>query len=64
MNGSSSRSHRGQLPFLFVNMAMTADGKTATTTELSHRSGENDQRHCFYCGAEPMLSSPAHELWI
>jgi len=45
MNGRSSRSPRSQLPFVFVNMAMTADGKTATANRaVSSFGSENDQR--------------------
>ena len=40
------RTNRGRLPFVLVNMAMTADGKIATTNRLvSSFSSRRDGQH-------------------
>ena len=45
MNGRIPRSPRARLPFLFLNMAMTADGKIATANRaVSSFGSQADQR--------------------
>jgi riboflavin-specific deaminase-like protein len=44
----SISAHRGRLPFVLVNMAMTADGKIATANRTLHSFGSpRDLRHLY-----------------
>src|SRR5215831_9647078 len=43
-----SKVRKGKLPFVFINMAMTADGKIATVNRTVHSFGsEHDLEHLY-----------------
>ena len=61
---ASARQPAASLPFVLVNMAMTADGKIATANRaVSSFSSRRDQRHLLELRATADAEWPARAPW-